>query len=33
VYFYGSGCIPEKTAVVRNAIYQSLPVETIEVYS
>lgn len=33
VYFYGSGCIPEKTAAVRNAIHQSLPIETIAVYS
>ncbi len=33
VYFYGSGCIPEKTAVVRSAIQRSLPIETIEVYS
>jgi N-acetylglucosamine kinase-like BadF-type ATPase len=33
VYFYGSGCIPEKTVVVRSAIRRSLPIETIEVYS
>ncbi len=33
VYFYGTGCIPEKIANVRNAIYQSFPLEKIEVRS
>ena len=33
VYFYGSGCIPEKTPMVKNAIYKSFPLETIHVYS
>lgn len=33
VYFYGTGCIPEKIQSVKNAISQSFPVETIEVYS
>lgn len=33
VYFYGSGCLPEKVASVREAISQSFPVETIRVYS
>lgn len=33
VYFYGAGCIPEKTALVRDAIHQSFPIETIQVYS
>lgn len=33
IHFYGSGCIPEKTAMVRNALYQSFPIEKIEVYS
>ena len=33
VYFYGTGCIPEKLQSVKNAISQSFPVETIEVYS
>lgn len=33
VFFYGAGCIPEKIALVRDAIYQSFPVDTIQVYS
>lgn len=33
VYFYGTGCIPEKIQSVKNAISQSFQVETIEVYS
>lgn len=33
VYFYGAGCIPEKIALVRDAIHESFPVDTIEVYS
>lgn len=33
IYFYGSGCIPEKVPFVREAIYRSFPIETIEVYS
>ncbi|WP_352423634.1 ATPase [Proteiniphilum sp.] len=33
VYFYGAGCIPEKIELVRNAILQSFPVDTIHVYS
>lgn len=33
IYFYGAGCIPEKTALVQNAIRQSFPIDTIHVYS
>lgn len=33
IYFYGTGCIPEKIVSVRNAIYQSFPIEDIRVYS
>lgn len=33
VYFYGTGCIPEKIQSVKNAILQSFQVKTIEVYS
>lgn len=33
IYFYGSGCIPEKVPIVKNAIYKSFPLETIQVYS
>lgn len=33
VYFYGAGCIPEKIALVRDAIYQSFPIDTIQVNS
>lgn len=33
IYFYGTGCIPEKIANVCNAIYNSFPIKKIEVYS
>lgn len=33
VYFYGSGCIPEKVPMVKNAFSHSLSIKTIEVYS
>jgi len=33
IHFYGTGCIPENVTFVRNAIYQSFPVDTICVYS
>lgn len=33
ICFYGTGCIPEKTTLVRNAIYQSFPIGDIRVYS
>lgn len=33
VYFYGTGCIPEKIQSVKNAISQSFSAEIIEVYS
>lgn len=33
IYFYGAGCIPEKTELVRGAIRQSFPIDTIHVYS
>lgn len=33
VYFYGSGCIPEKTHIVENALRQSLGISHVEVYS
>ena len=33
IHFYGSGCTPEKTALVRNAIHQSFPIDAIHVYS
>ncbi|OJV80499.1 MAG: ATPase [Bacteroidia bacterium 44-10] len=33
IYFYGAGCIPEKTELVREAIHQSFPVDTIHVHS
>lgn len=33
IHFYGTGCIPEKIAFVRNAIHQSFPVDAIHVYS
>lgn len=33
IYFYGTGCIPEKIPFVRNALRQSFPLDTIEVYS
>ncbi len=33
IYFYGAGCIPEKTPLVREALQLAFPIETIEVYS
>jgi len=33
VYFYGSGCIPEKEDIVRRAIHRYFPVQPIAVYS
>ena len=33
IYFYGSGCIPEKIENVRNAIQFSFPIDQVEVYS
>lgn len=33
IYFYGTGCIPEKIQSVKNALSQSFPIHTIEVYS
>ncbi|MDD3787282.1 MAG: ATPase [Petrimonas sp.] len=33
VYFYGTGCIPEKIQSVKNAVSQSFQAGTIEVYS
>ncbi len=33
IHFYGTGCIPEKTALVRNAIHHSFPIDSIHVYS
>lgn len=33
IYFYGSGCIPEKVPVVKEAIQGSFPMDTVEVYS
>ncbi|MGI6048484.1 MAG: ATPase [Petrimonas sp.] len=33
IYFYGTGCIPEKIESVKNAIAHSFPVKNIEVYS
>ena len=33
VYFYGSGCIPEKEVVVGRAVRRLFAVETVEVYS
>lgn len=33
IYFYGSGCIPEKVGNVKSAIQSSFPIGTIEVYS
>ncbi|MDD4158679.1 MAG: ATPase [Proteiniphilum sp.] len=33
VCFYGSGCIPSKTAAVRNALHQTLGADRVEVYS
>lgn len=33
VYFYGAGCIPEKTGLVRDAIHESFPIDNIRVHS
>jgi N-acetylglucosamine kinase-like BadF-type ATPase len=33
IRFYGTGCIPEKSAAVTQALYQSFPIEEIQVYS
>ena len=33
IYFYGSGCTPENVPIVKEALYASFPLETIEVYS
>lgn len=33
VFFYGSGCIPEKIDNVKRAIQSSFPIERVEVYS
>jgi N-acetylglucosamine kinase-like BadF-type ATPase len=33
VYFYGTGCTPEKTATVREAVQKSFPVGAIHVHS
>ena len=33
IYFYGSGCIPEKIENVKNAIQISFPIDKVEVYS
>lgn len=33
IHFYGSGCIPEKIPMVKNAIQHSLPIDAIHVYS
>ena len=33
IYFYGSGCIPENAPIVKDALYASFSIETIEVYS
>ncbi|MCE5177773.1 MAG: ATPase [Porphyromonadaceae bacterium] len=33
IHFYGTGCIPEKIPLVRNAIYRSFPIDVIHVYS
>lgn len=33
IHFYGSGCIPEKIPLVKNAIYQSISIDAIHVYS
>lgn len=33
IYFYGSGCIPEKIENVKNAIQSSFPIDAVEVYS
>lgn len=33
IYFYGSGCIPEKIESVKNAFQLSLPIDRVKVYS
>lgn len=33
IHFYGSGCVPGKTTLVENALYQSFPIGEIHVYS
>ena len=33
IRFYGTGCIPEKSAAVSQALIQSFPIEEIQVYS
>lgn len=33
IYFYGAGCITENIPIVREAIYQSFPIKSIEIYS
>lgn len=33
IYFYGSGCIPEKIGSVKSAIQSSFPIDEIEIYS
>jgi N-acetylglucosamine kinase-like BadF-type ATPase len=33
IFFYGSGCIPEKIESVKSAIQSSFPIDKIEVYS
>lgn len=33
IHFYGTGCIPEKIPMVKNAIQQSFPIDAIHVYS
>lgn len=33
IYFYGSGCIPEKIENVKSAIRASFPIDKVEVYS
>lgn len=33
IYFYGAGCIPEKIDLVHDAIHQSFPIDSIQVYS
>jgi len=33
IYFYGTGCIPEKIETMKNAIHKSFPIESIQVYS
>lgn len=33
IFFYGSGCIPEKIESVKNAIQSSFPIDNVKVYS